>query len=55
MMTWNCPFYIILLQILAIFDHVKQILTICVYAEIDNSSEKAYKDACKEIIRIKVP
>ena len=45
--------YYIITDSVLIFDHVKQILTICVYAEIDNSSEKAYKDACKEIIRIK--
>ena len=45
--------YYMITDSVLIFDHVKQVLTICVYAQIDDSSESAYKNACKEIKRLK--
>lgn len=44
--------YYIITDSVLIFDHVKQILKICVYAEISDSSEEAYHQAVAEINRI---
>ena len=44
--------YYIITDSVLIFDHVKQILKICVYAEIGDSAEEAYDQAVTEIKRI---
>ena len=44
--------YYLITDSVLIFDHVKQILRICVYAEIEDSIESAYADAVAEITRI---
>ena len=44
--------YYIITDSVLIFDHVKQELKICVYAEINDSSEEAYHQAITEINRI---
>ena len=44
--------YYIITDSVLIFDHVKQILKICVYAEIGDSAEEAYDQAVTEINRI---
>ena len=44
--------YYIITDSVLIFDHVKQVLKICVYAEINDSTEEAYHQAVTEINRI---
>jgi anthranilate synthase component 1 len=44
--------YYLITDSVLIFDHVKQILRICVYAEIQDSVEAAYSEAVREIERI---
>ena len=44
--------YYIITDSVLIFDHVKQVLKICVYAEINDSAEEAYHQAVREINRI---
>ncbi len=44
--------YYVITDSVLIFDHVKQILKICVYAEIGDSAEEAYDQAVTEITRI---
>jgi len=44
--------YYIITDSVLIFDHVKQVLKICVYAEINDSAEEAYHQAVTEINRI---
>ncbi len=44
--------YYLITDSVLIFDHVKQILRVCVYAEIDDSIEAAYSLAISEISRI---
>ena len=44
--------YYMITDSVLIFDHVKQVLTICVYAEVENPPEEAYQKAVDEIKRI---
>ncbi|MAV39805.1 MAG: anthranilate synthase component I [Puniceicoccaceae bacterium] len=44
--------YYMITDSVLIFDHVKQVLTICVYAEVEDSADRAYQQAAEEIKRI---